>query len=995
VIRFGAFELDVERGELRRQGRPVPLQELPLRLLTQLLERPGETIRREEIRARLWPDSVVVDFEHGLNTVVRKLRLALGDSPARPRFIETVPRRGYRFVGRVLADEAEPAPPDDRADAAAALARTPFVGRTRELGQLAARLSAARSGYGSFVLVGGEPGIGKTRLLEELAEHARGEGVRVLWGRCIEGEWSLPYAPFGEALGEWARATHLQLVRELVGAHAPLLARIAPALGGRLADLAEPPPLEAEDEGPRIAQALVEILRALAEHEPLLLVVDDLQWADRATHALLRRLAPLAGGLPLLITAAGRLEPDAGEVPGGGRIELAGIDVAHLRALLETLADHAVESELPVVLHRETGGNPFFVREILLHLAEVGDIGRVSGEWRRRRDVADLDWPASVREVVERRLARLSDDARRLLLVACVFPGSFDFPIAAATAGLAELDALDALDEALEAQLVRESNVPDRYEFSHALVRGVLYAGLNPSRRTRTHRRVAEGLERERGRALSDAEIVEHWRRSADLPGAEAGVGSCLAAAEAAERVGAHVETAAMLRIALLLAPASDGRRPAIEGRLGLALAWSGARGEAARVAAQAAEGIARSEGAAAAAAYLADAADAVWWSSIDPEAWTLAEQGLRHAGERRDLVWARLLSHALSGREANDPKHPGIACDGPDRRELTRVVFAHPAALELDHHNELWRHLVFASRAEVLERAPRVAHLIGFWAGEYREALTRTREGVEAALRRHHVLRAALLLALAARFESALGELAASQASQARAEELGREATSSPLVPLWLGAVAAERAQIRGEGFEELMPGYALALAIDVPETRWVLPITRAGAAAAHALLGSEREALAALEPAREALAIAPGWSPNYVPTLHLAISTLWHLQRADRLEPLERQLRERVLAPDFRHPHADARLSLARLCALGGRHEEAAHWVAEARRVLDAQVARPLRALCDYDEACARRRAGADPAAPLARARAAFAEIGMPGWLRRAEALEADAGR
>lgn len=997
TVRFGAFELDLAPGELRRQGRPVPLQELPLRLLMLLLERPGETLRREEICQRLWPENVVVDFEHGLNTAVRKLRRALGDSPARPRFVETVPRRGYRFVGRMLADEVEEAPLDDRADAAALLARPPFVGRSREIAQLALRMAAARAGQGSFVQVSGEPGVGKTRLLEELAELARNDGMRVLWGRCVEGEGSLPYAPFGEALGEWVRTTHLQDLRERVGEHAPVLARLAPAIRHRLPDLADPPALGAEDEGPRMAQAIAEIVAAAAAHEPLLLILDDLQWADDATSAMLARLARLAPELPLMVAAGRRSEPEtapgAAEAPPGGRVDLAGIDRDHTRTLLEALADHEVPPDFVDALHRETGGNPFFVREILLHLAEIGEIARQApGQWTALHEVAQLDWPASVREVVERRLARLSDDARRLLVVACAFPGSFDFPIAAATANLAEPDALDALDEALEAQLVREAEVADRYEFSHALVRGVLYAGLNPSRRTRTHRRLAESLAREPGRALSDGEIAEQWRRSADLPGAESGVSPCLAAADAAERIGAYAETARMLRSALALALPGDARRPAIEGRLGLALAWSGARGEAARAAAQAGELLARTEGPAAAAAYLADAADAVWWASIDPAAWALAEQGLRHAGDQRDLVWARLLSHALSGREANDPKHPGIASDGPDRRALTRVVFAHPAALELDHHNELWRHLVFTSRTEVLERAPGVAHLIGFWAGEYRAALESTRASVETAVRRHHLLRGALLLALASRFESALGELAASEASQARAEELAREGAGSPLVPLWLGAAGAERAQVRGEGFEPLLPAYALALSIDVPETRWVLPITWAGAAAAYAMVGREGEAIAALEPAREALAIAPGWSPNYVPTLHLVIAALWTLERADRLEPLERLLREKVLAPGFRHPHADARLSLARLCALGGRHQEAAQWFDEARLVLDEQGARPLRALCDYDEALMQVRAGTRGARTnplLDRALAHFDAVGMPGWARRAERL------
>ncbi|HSJ95718.1 MAG TPA: AAA family ATPase, partial [Myxococcota bacterium] len=230
AVRFGAFELDLARGVLLRQGRVVALQDLPLRLLALLVERPGETLRRDEICARLWPANVALDFEHGLNTAVRKLRRALGDSPARPRFVETVPRRGYRFVGRMLVESSGPAPPDDRADAAALLARPPFVGRARELAQLAGLLASARAGRGALALVAGEPGIGKTRVLEEFAEHARREGVRVLWGRCVEGEWLPPYAPFGDALGEWVRATHLDEVRRLVGAHAPALARLAPAV---------------------------------------------------------------------------------------------------------------------------------------------------------------------------------------------------------------------------------------------------------------------------------------------------------------------------------------------------------------------------------------------------------------------------------------------------------------------------------------------------------------------------------------------------------------------------------------------------------------------------------------------------------------------------------------------------------------------------------------------------------------------------------------------
>ena len=202
----------------------------------------------------------------------------------------------------------------------------------------------------------------------------------------------------------------------------------------------------------------------------------------------------------------------------------------------------------------------------------------------------------------------------------------------------------------------------------------------------------------------------------------------------------------------------------------------------------------------------------------------------------------------------------------------------------------------------------------------------------------------------------------------------------------------------MRGEGFEALLPSYRAALAVDVPEIRWVLPITRVGSALAHAMLGRADEALALVDAVRGALDAAPGYSPMYPLVLHLAVQALWVAQRAEGLPLLERCLREKVLVPDFRHPHSDGRLSLARVCALAGRFGEAEGWFARAREVLDEQGARPLRALCDLDEAIALLRSGAPNAqarshALLDAACARFEEIGMPGWLRNAEALRRSA--
>lgn len=1000
--RFGPFEVDLELGQLRHRGQPVAIQELPLRLLALLLERPGQLVRRAELEARLWPEGVFVDFEHGLNTAVKKLRRALGDSPARPRYLETVPRRGYRFVGRLTEGDA-PSPGDPPAEAAALLGRLPFVGRGDELAYLGARAAAARLGHGACVVVTGEAGIGKTRLLEEHAEGARAQGMGVLWGRCLEDAGAPPYAALAEALGEYARETDSDALRAVLGPHAPALAALVPALRERLAP--ESAPLEAEPEESRglAAEVFLRAIRAVAESGPTLLVLEDLQWAGATALALLPRIAALAPGTKLLVVASvrtGGADAEAvGEVlarlplgPRCGTLALGALARDRVGELVERMAGHALEDPLVDLVHRGTGGNPLLLQQVLLHLVETGQLGRARGSAAAGVDLARLDLPPTVRDVVSRRLARLGEDTRALLVAASVSPSGFHFEAAWRAAGLAEEAALDALDEACEAQLVREADRPERYEFCHALVREVVYRSLTSSRRTRVHRRYAEGLARfAAGGAPPHAEIAEHYWQSAALRGAEAGLGHCLAAADAAELAASYADSARFLRMGLALVP--PGEEPRVEARLGLALAWSGDREGASRVAAHAGELLAASEGPAAAAAYLADAADAVWWALFDASAWSLAEQGLPHAA-RGGLVWARLMAHALSGREARDPRHPGVMIDSPARRELAEAVLAHPEAVSLAEQGGLWRHLAFESREDVLRRAPGLGHILGLWAGEYREAVSYTRAAVEVALARRQHLRAALLLSLIARLEAALGELPAAEASLAGARELGRAGESPPILMLMLGGAQSEIALVRGDGFEDLLERQRQVLSLDVPEIRWALPALRAAAALTHAMAGLADEAAELLAGARAAIELAAPYTAMYPLLVHLAVEALWVAERPVGLDLLERCLREKVLAPDFRNPNADARLSLARLCALAGRFDEAEGWFARAREVLDSQGARPLRAVCDLDEARALLRRGGAGAreragALLDSAAARFEALGMTGWLPRAEAL------
>lgn len=348
------------------------------------------------------------------------------------------------------------------------------------------------------------------------------------------------------------------------------------------------------------------------------------------------------------------------------RIHLGGLEAEAVEALLDILAEQEAPRRAAMAIATETDGNPFFIREVLRHLVEEGRIARESGgRWRLQVPVDGLSTPEGVRDVVARRIARLSDATKRLIGAACAFEGPFRLAVVAAASGLSDHESLDGLDEALTAQLLEPAAAPDHYVFTHALIRQTLYAGLSGSRQLRLHRRVADALEAAAGSAPSPAtvgEIAAQYHRSRSLPGAERGVESALAAAVHAETAGGQAEVARFLRLALDLLVDDDPRRPRLLGRLAMALIWSASLDEGLAIATQAGEAIAASEGEAAAAVYLADAA---WGMEGNrAQAWEVARQGLRYAGGLRDFTWARLMVIDFFRRDGEDPVHPGIPVD-------------------------------------------------------------------------------------------------------------------------------------------------------------------------------------------------------------------------------------------------------------------------------------------------------------------------------------------
>jgi class 3 adenylate cyclase len=894
------------------------------------------------------------------------------------------------------------------------LTRTPFVGRAKEMARLGAKLDEARAGHGGLVMLVGEPGIGKSRTIEEFAEQARAGGALVLAGRCFEGEWAPPYAPFVEAIAGYAKDADPDILRADLGYGAPPLARLVPSLRERLPDIGEPVPLNPDEERFRLLDAVSQFILATSVRAPVVLVLDDLHWADGGTIAMLRHVARFLPGQRTQVLGAYRdVELDRQHPLADAlaalrreaeyeRILVKGLDEGDIRALLTDIAEQDVPDEFVQAINSETDGNPFFIREVLNHLAEEGKIYQQDGRWASDVSIAEMGIPEGVRQVIGRRVSRLSEAANRLLTSASGFNGPFRVGLAAAAAGLDEADALDAIDAALEAQLVQPAGDAESYDFAHALIRHTLYAELSPSRQVRLHRGIAEAMERlYGGRAVEHApELAYQYHRSAGLPGAERGADYALAAADVAERLPAWDQVAVFSRMALDLLHEADARRPRVAGRLGLALAFSTGSDEAARACAEAADMLAKAEGDDSAADYLAGAKEAIVGANI-PAAWDLTARGLAIIGERRDATWATLASADAFRRDAEDPDDVGMPLLTEERRQIIRVFRQSPdspAALgaQVFFQDVRDREDAIAQAAEVRPGRSddlRRAWLLMFWVGDYRSAKEVFRQWAERLEKEGDIAGSVTDWANAALGCYALGELAEGDAALARCEALASRLMATSLAGLLSRAARLVGGVVRGE-FEGILAQFGTEALQPAPEERWAGAAIRTGAAALMARTGHSDAAISLLATVLPALERAEGSLLGYAYVACNAADALWAADRTDYLDVIERNLRQKVVEPDFRYVGVDGRLSLARLCALSGRFEEASEWFARARAVLEEQGARPLRAIADHDEALmyARRAADGDRerALPLLDAALAqFREIGMPGWVRRGEEL------
>jgi predicted ATPase/DNA-binding XRE family transcriptional regulator len=492
----------------------------------------------------------ISDLERGLRTAPRKETVRLLASALK---LDAATAATLERAARKPRGEEESSQVADGLPAMAHGFMPKLAGRGREQALLRARLDSAQAGSGGLVLLAGEPGIGKTRLLYELAADAGRRGMQVCWGRCWESEGAPPFWPWIEILRAVLRDQDPRRLRAELGPGASSIAELVPELRDLLTDLPAPPSLDPAEARFRLFDSVTGALQRIARGRPLLLQLDDLHWADKPSLLLLQFLVEHMADAPILIAGTYRdtevhLEHALVELLAALRREsqfellsLTGLALGAVSQLISSL-DQPLPIEtatLARAVWESTEGNPLFVREELRYLLEEHQLARGDEQQRITAPLLNvkLGLPEGVRDVISRRLKRLSPTTRNLLTLAAVMGREFDARIVERSGTLepAELD--DALDEAEAARVIDEGpHSVGHYQFNHALFREVLYAELPARRRIRLHAQVAEALEREYAGHLDPhlSELAYHFGEARALLGVDKLVHYALLAGERA-----------------------------------------------------------------------------------------------------------------------------------------------------------------------------------------------------------------------------------------------------------------------------------------------------------------------------------------------------------------------------------------------------------------------------------------------------------------------------
>jgi DNA-binding winged helix-turn-helix (wHTH) protein/predicted ATPase len=538
---FPPFRLDPLQERVWRDTAILPLRPKLFAILHYLVEHPARLVTRDELLRAIWPGTAI--SEGVLRGCVRALREVLEDDADTPRFIETVPRRGYRFIAPLGPDGGQASSMVLPATAAYPR-RSPVVGRERELAQLRMLFEKARRGDRQVVFVTGEPGIGKTTLATEfLASLADEPHLWVGQGQCVEqygaGE---AYLPLLEAFGRMAREVGGQPLVTVLRRYAPSWLAQMPAVLGvdELETLCRGVVGTTRE---RMLREMIETIEVLTAAAVMVLVLEDLHWADHCTLDWLSAIGKQRGAARLLVLGTYRpaevslhahpLKAVKQELHGHGHCEelwLPFLTSEHVvRYLSARFPGHRFPATLAGVIHHRTDGNPLFVVNVLDYLLAQGVIVEVEGGWRFQGgvDVVDRRVPEGLRELIEKHIERLDDNDRRMLEVASV-AGTVFSAATVATAATTTVEAVEECSEALarhgqfvrahEPEALGDGRMAGRYEFLHGLYQTVLYERLPLTQRIRLHRRIGEIEEARHGERAAEiaAELAMHFERGND-----------------------------------------------------------------------------------------------------------------------------------------------------------------------------------------------------------------------------------------------------------------------------------------------------------------------------------------------------------------------------------------------------------------------------------------------------------------------------------------------
>jgi len=549
---FGSFRLDPQQRKLWRGDQPVDLQPKPLAVLQYLIEHPNRVVTKEELLKQVWAGVYVT--KTALRVCIHAIREALGEEVDAPHYLETVGREGYRFIApsgspqpvvsnqlSVVSKNKEPATAPSLGTGNWQLT-THLVGRATELAQLHQLLDAALHGERQIVFVTGDPGVGKTTVVDLFLEQVQATGrARIGRGQCLEqyggGE---AYLPLLEALGQLCRGPGGDWVIQVLSQYAPTWLVQMPALVAE----AELEGLQRKVAGTtreRMLREMAEALEALTAEQGGVVVFEDLHWSDRATVELLAYLAQRRAQVKLLVLGTYRpidvvlkghpLKGIKQEMDAHRQCREVPLELLTQAEVAEYIAKRfpatPATTEVARVIHRRTDGNALFMVNVTDYCLHHNLIVQEGGEWRLKRNLEESGVPTSLQQMVVKQLEGVTEEERRLLEVASVVGMEFTAAVVAAALE-SDTDTVEEVCEALayRGQFLREQGIterPDgtvsgRYAFRHVLYQNVLYERIAVARRVRLHRIIGDHEERGQGERAKEiaAELAMHFERGRD-----------------------------------------------------------------------------------------------------------------------------------------------------------------------------------------------------------------------------------------------------------------------------------------------------------------------------------------------------------------------------------------------------------------------------------------------------------------------------------------------